>query len=256
MSTLPFGHKIHHSDSLGSTQDAARTFVERDGVSAAGVVFSTNYQTAGRGRQGKTWYAPPGANIINTFIGNPILQSELWQASFVAAIAAADAIAATASGVPVHLRFPNDILLNSKKVCGILIETATGPDVPLNTAMPLIGIGINVRGGTNALPPEVAVRATTIETETGKEVSIDAVGASLANALTARWNEWRTRDGFATTLAAWHHYHDIDARRTYIIDGAPTLCRVLRVSADGYAILELPDQSQSTVPVAHVLIGV
>ncbi|MBC7805427.1 MAG: biotin--[acetyl-CoA-carboxylase] ligase [Akkermansiaceae bacterium] len=253
MSNLYFGREIRGAESMPSTQDAARTLVERDGASAAGVSFMTPHQTAGRGRQGRTWYAPPGANLTETLIGRPVALADVWQVSFVAAVAVADAITAVVPDIAVHLRFPNDVLLHGKKVCGILIETATGPDVPPDTAMPLIGIGVNVRGGTDALPPEVAVRATTIEAEAGDYVAVGVVGAHLSITLTRRWNEWRAGDGFVSTLAAWHGYHDSDARRTFLVDDVPVLCRVVAVSWEGYATLELPDQTRRTVPVAHVL---
>ncbi len=181
--------------------------------------------------------------------------AELWQVAFVAAVAAADAITAAAPDVPVHLRFPNDVLFAGKKVSGILVETATGPDVPPDAVLPLIGIGINVRGGTEIMPPEVAVRATTMEAETGHEISVDVVGGLLATALNTRWNEWHTRDGFATTLRAWHDYHNPDARRTFVIGGESTLCRVLTVSPDGDVTVELPDGAMQKFPVAHILLG-
>ncbi|MBC8135229.1 MAG: biotin--[acetyl-CoA-carboxylase] ligase [Fibrella sp.] len=254
MSTLSFGREIHVSDTLPSTQDAARTLAERDGASAAGASYSTAHQTAGRGRQGRTWYTPPGANLSMTLIGGPVALAELWQVSFVAALAAADTISIAAPGVPVHLRFPNDVLLNGKKGCGILIETATGPGVSPQMAIPLIGIGINVCGRTDALPPEVAVRATTIQAETGGDVLVSYVGDLLTKALTTRWNEWRGENGFATTLAAWHGYHDADARRTFVVDGAPALCRVVAVSPDGTATLELPNQTRHVVSVAQIIL--
>ncbi|MBC8136811.1 MAG: biotin--[acetyl-CoA-carboxylase] ligase [Fibrella sp.] len=255
MSTLRFGRETYNMNTLPSTQDAARSLAEHHGSSVAGAIYSTPHQTAGRGRQGRTWFAPPGANVVMTLIGDSVALAELWQVSFVAALAAADAIVSAAPGVPVHLRFPNDVLLSGKKVCGILVETATGPGVPPGTAMPLIGVGINVRGGTDALPPEVAVRATTIQAETGSEIAVAHVGGLLAEAFTTRWNEWREVDGFSSTLAAWHAYHDTNARRTFVLDGTSVLCRVIGVSPDGDATIELPDRTRRTIPVAHVLFG-
>lgn len=255
MSAPHFGRVIHELSSTPSTQDEARARVEQDGVSVAGELFTTSHQTAGRGRQGRSWFTPPGANFCGTFIGRPVAVAELWQVAFVAAVAAADAVSAAAPGIETDLRFPNDVLLTGKKVCGVLVETATGPDVKPGSAMPLIGIGINVRGGTETMPPEVAVRATTIEAETGRDASVGLIGGSLITALNTRWNEWRTGGGFATTLKAWHDYHNPDARRTFVIDGASVSCRVLSVSTDGNVRVELPDGVQQMFPVAHILLG-
>jgi BirA family biotin operon repressor/biotin-[acetyl-CoA-carboxylase] ligase len=255
MSAPHFGRVTHALDSTPSTQDEARAHVERHGASVAGELLTASRQTAGRGRQGRAWFTPPGANFCGTFIGLPVPISELWQVAFVAAVAAADAVTAAAPDMPVHLRFPNDVLLSGKKVSGILVETANGPDVPPGAAMPLIGIGINVRGGTEIMPPEVAVRATTLEAETGREISVGLIGGLLITALNTRWSEWRTGDGFATTLKAWQKYHNPDARRAFVIGGVPTSCRVLSVSPDGNVIVELPDASRQIFPVAHILLS-
>ncbi|MBC8143103.1 MAG: biotin--[acetyl-CoA-carboxylase] ligase [Armatimonadetes bacterium] len=255
MEAFRFGEINRACEETTSTQDDARALVERDGASAAGVVCSARYQSAGRGRQGRTWYAPPGANVIHTYIGRPVALAELWQVAFVAAVAVADAVAVFAGDVPVRLRFPNDLLLRGKKVSGVLVETATGADVPGGFAMPLIGIGINVLGAVDALPPEVAVRATTLQAETGTAFSVGIVGGQLAQALTHRWNEWRTGDGIVTTLAAWHGYHDPEARRMFTLPGGETaLCRVVSVAPDGMVVIELPDGSRRVIPVAHVLL--
>lgn len=212
------------------------------------------FQTAGRGRHGRTWYAPPGANVIHTYIGRPVALAELWQVAFVAAVALADAVTAFAEGVPVRLRFPNDLLLRGKKVAGVLVETATGADVPNGFAMPLIGIGINVLGTVDALPPEVVVRATTMESETGMAFSTGFMGGHLMLALTKRWNEWRTGDGIVSVLAAWHGYHDPEARRMFTLPDGDALCRVVSVLPDGTATLELADGSRRVIPVSHVLL--
>jgi len=255
VSTLHFGRIIRGQAETTSTQDDARALVEKDGASVAGVLFLTQFQTAGRGRNGRTWYAPPGANVIHTYIGHPVVLAELWQVAFVAAVAVADAVAAVAGDVPVRLRFPNDLLLSGKKVAGVLVETATGADVPEGFAMPLIGIGINVLGGTDALPPEVAVRATTLQAETGTAFTTGHVDGLLIGTLTKRWNEWRTGDGIITTLTAWHRYHDSEARRMFTLPGGETLlCRVVSVSPDGTVHLETPDGSRRTIPVSHILL--
>ena len=239
---------------MASTQDAARERVERDGADVAGIVYMTTHQTAGRGRHGRTWYAPAGSNLSVTCIARPMPLAELWQVAFVAAVAVADAVTQIVPNVSTRLRFPNDVLLASQKVSGILIETATGADVPSGFAMPLIGIGVNVRGNVAAMPPDVAVRATTLQAVTGMEITVGRVGATVFSALTHRWNEWRVGDGIASTLAAWHNYHDADARRTFTIRGEPMSCRVLSVTESGDVTLELPDGSRETLPDAHVLL--
>ena len=251
MEPVIFGRVRHYEAETTSTQDAARTYLEKYGQQAIGAAFAAGYQSAGRGRQGRTWYAPPGANVITTYIGNLVPLADLWQTAFVAAVAVADAVA---QGVPVHLRFPNDLLLRGRKAAGVLIEAAQPLGIPVGTAVPLIGVGINVRGTAADLPPEVAVRATTIEAETGTRYDVETVESHLSDALTHRWNQWRT-DGIAPLLAAWHKYHDAAIRRTFVLDtGETALCRVVSVSPDGIVTLETSDGARHVTPVSHVLL--
>ena len=256
MSTLHFGRTIISGREMTSTQDRAREIAEQGGASVAGRLVMTQFQTAGRGRHGRTWHAPPGANVIHTYIGRPVALAELWQVAFVAGLAAADAIARFAPPETVSLRFPNDVLIGGKKACGVLIETVcAAPDVPPGYALPLIGIGINVRGSVDALPPEVAVRATTLEAATGQVFAVGIVGAELTRALSERWNEWRSGDGFAGSLAAWHARHDGAGRRLFELSGESVSCRVLRVSEDGFATLELPSGETRRVAVPQIVLG-
>jgi len=255
MSFVTFGTVLHGLKSTPSTQDDARRIVESEGVSATGTVYLTSDQTAGRGRQGKAWHAPPGANLSQTMIGAPVPLTELWHLSFVAGVAVQDALHEVAPEIAPRLRFPNDVQIGGKKVAGILVEMATGPGVPSGTAMPLIGIGVNVCGPTDALPPEVAVRATTLEAATGRLIHTGIVGGYLNRALSIRWREWRAENGFESIVAAWRERQDTEARRLFILDGESVSCRVLDITVDGLALLELPDSSRRSQPIPQIILG-
>jgi len=255
MSSVTFGTILHGLKSTLSTQDDARRLVESDGISAAGTVYLTSDQTAGRGRQGRVWHAPPGANLSQTMIGAPVPLAELWQLSFVTGVAVHDALCEVVPETSSRLRFPNDVQIGGKKVAGILVETATGPGVPSGTAIPLIGVGVNVCGPTDALPPEVAVRATTLEAATGRFIHTGLVGGYLNRAMTLRWREWRAENGFASIVIAWRERQDIEARRLFFLDGENLSCRVLDITVDGFALLELPDGSQRSLPIPQIILG-
>ena len=240
------GARLHVYDALASTQDAAREYATSHGAAVVRHAFYTENQTAGRGRPGKTWHAPPGANVNLTVIVPPVAPADRWRITIAVAVAVADTVAGFVPGDAARVRFPNDILLGGKKVAGILVEIADG--------LPLVGIGINGRRGAGAMPPDVAVRCTTIETHTGAPVDLCAVRDTVLTYLAVVWETWFHDNDFAAILSRWHTLHDANTRRTFTLRGEPVSCRVLGVTEAGDVTIELPSGVRETLPVAHVLL--
>ncbi len=117
-----------------------------------GLVVVADRQTAGRGRQGRAWHSAPGLGLWFTVA----LEGLAEGLSFAAGIAVRDALAHRAQ---VRVKWPNDLLCNGKKVCGILVEHRSG-----RTAL---GIGINVHHRPQDFPPELRARAGSLESEAG-----------------------------------------------------------------------------------------
>jgi BirA family biotin operon repressor/biotin-[acetyl-CoA-carboxylase] ligase len=170
-STQFFGH-LHYLATATSTSDLALTAAQsgaRIGVWIAGE------QTAGRGRGNHAWHSPAGAPqepaglYMSALVAPPIpLQSALGL-SFTVAIAVQSAISSVFGfHIPdqVDIRWPNDLLLNRKKVGGILIDTASNPATPSQAAtlrFAVIGIGINLN--QTSFPPELEPIATSVRRE-------------------------------------------------------------------------------------------
>lgn len=163
------------------TVDSTNTFamnLARTG-SEEGVVVLTDSQTAGKGRQGRHWIDRPGLYAISSTIVRPLFPPYLLV--MLASLAVVDAIAETC-GVAASIKWPNDILIGTRKVAGILIETSYDPQRRL---VAVLGIGVNVNGqitqlvGNTSAAPETAQRelqtllqaATTLEAECGHPVS-------------------------------------------------------------------------------------
>ncbi len=138
------GRKVVCTDSCGSTNDLAwKAALEG---AADGTAFFAEEQTAGRGRLGRTWLAERGKAVLCSVVLRPEIESErVPLVTAMGALAAADAVGAEA-----RIRFPNDVMLDGKKVAGILVEArfiSTRPDLFI------VGIGLNVSGhppGVNA----------------------------------------------------------------------------------------------------------
>ena len=237
-----FGAPILRHHVVGSTQDVARDLAVNG--AAPGTVVAARFQTNGRGRRGRVWHAPPGANVCLTAIGPPIAPNVAWQIALVAGLAACEAVRKAASPLDARVRFPNDVTIGGKKVAGVLVETVA--------AVPLIGIGINVRAAL--LPPEIAVLATSLEAAAGTVFDVAVVETVLLGQLSLAWDEW-TWNGFSATLARWKPLTDLEARRTFLLDGCPTRCRVTDLSEDGALTLETDEGAWHKLPASAIILG-
>jgi len=137
--------------STQSTQDTSRKLLTQIGSKALGAVIVSDEQSAGRGRLGRRWHAPAGsAALFSTIV--PMSQTNPERLALAASVAVADTIAAAlvSTGHRPAIKWPNDTLVNGRKIAGILIETTSSPSQPPNkTNQPkataaIIGIGINI----------------------------------------------------------------------------------------------------------------
>jgi BirA family transcriptional regulator, biotin operon repressor / biotin---[acetyl-CoA-carboxylase] ligase len=191
--------EIHYYRQLDSTNryllDVARRRPQHGLVAVAG------HQSAGRGRLGRHWEAPPGANLLVSVLLVPDLPpADLYLCNVAAALSAAEACRQVAS-LEAELKWPNDLLVGERKLGGILAESVpaleNGPPVP-GSGGPLlvVGIGVNVRwpppeGDAEAasVPEELRATATSILRETGRDVSPDDLLAPLLSGLDRRITE-------------------------------------------------------------------
>src|SRR6185312_9288364 len=156
-----FSGKLHYIPQTGSTNTLAMH------AGAAGIeeghVFFTDQQTAGRGRGGHSWQSEPGSSILVSILLRPRIEAAqaLWL-SLMAGVAVHHAILNNC-GIACDLRWPNDLLIGRKKVCGILTEISSEVE---QLRFAVIGIGVNVN--QQSFPQEIAEIATSIQIETGK----------------------------------------------------------------------------------------
>jgi len=148
-----------------------------------GLVVLTDSQTAGKGRQGRRWVDTPGCNILSSTLLRPLFPPHFLV--MIASLAVVEAIE-RACGVQAAIKWPNDVLIADRKVCGILIETSHDRDGRL---VAVLGIGINVNGQLQGrieqkgVDVELAAVATTLETACGHPVSREEILTHLLAAI-------------------------------------------------------------------------
>jgi BirA family transcriptional regulator, biotin operon repressor / biotin---[acetyl-CoA-carboxylase] ligase len=146
-----------------------------------GALVVADHQTAGRGRLGRTWEAPPGTAILCSLLLKPPPDRNAPELSLVAGVAVADALE-RATGLAVQVKWPNDVMLRRSKVGGCLAESRDG--------VVILGIGVNVNQAGEQLPE----RAGSLRSLTGLAWDRAALLDSLLDDLDTRYGAWR-KDG-------------------------------------------------------------
>ncbi|HLK59116.1 MAG TPA: biotin--[acetyl-CoA-carboxylase] ligase [Chthonomonadaceae bacterium] len=201
---------------VGSTMDVARQEVRRGRVAFdcqgrshyAGVM--AREQTAGRGQRGRAWFAPYNEALCITYFVRHGLADPPHAASLALLVGVAVADTLCAHLTPpsdIGLKWPNDILLNGKKLGGILIEMVRAPD---NGWVALVGVGLNL--AVRAFPPELAATATSLALEGRPAPSPEAVAAQIAQALPPLAALTQLH-GLPALLARWRAYDRTPGRR-------------------------------------------
>ena len=166
LDTRALGRSLRCLDETTSTSDA----VHRDALDGAphGHVVTAELQTAGRGRKGRRWVAPPGANLSFSILLRPRLALEqVPSLTLCAAVGCREALAELGAG-GVRIKWPNDLTFQGRKLAGILSEMALGKDRTADHAV--IGIGMNVNLDPLSLPPPLDETAASLQSILGHPV--------------------------------------------------------------------------------------
>lgn len=241
LGTSRLGRVLVYLPSTGSTMDVAR---ERARAGAAdGLVVVAEEQTAGRGRLGRAWVAPPGVNLYLSIVLRPD-PATLKRLGIAAPLAVADAVAEV-SGLAVVFKWPNDVLLGARKLCGILIESGFAGDTPTHA---VCGIGLNVNLDVEAYPA-IAGIATSIARELGRPVSRELTLAALLNAFERRYD---CTDAESLRLA-WRARLETLGRVVDVTSAGHTEHGIAEdVDADGALLLRRADGTIVTLPAGEV----
>jgi BirA family biotin operon repressor/biotin-[acetyl-CoA-carboxylase] ligase len=167
---------------------------------ASGTVLITDFQSAGRGRQGRTWTAPPGSGIAMSILVRPAgIDPSRWSwLSLLTGLAVSDGVR-RAADLPAVLKWPNDVLIADRKICGILSERVDSSEGPAC----VVGVGINVGLEEEQLPvPTASSLAIAARQVGGQPPSRTAVIATVLAAFELLYGRWEAQAGDDASLAA------------------------------------------------------
>lgn len=214
LKTKCIGRPFLWLDEIDSTNEELKRMAAADAVH--GTVLLADYQTGGKGRRGRTWDSPKGDNIYLSILLRPELKpSEASMLTLIGALAVADSIEET-TGSSCQIKWPNDLVLDSKKVCGILTEMSTGVD---GIHYIIVGIGINVN--RSIFPEEIAHMASSIDKGQGR----DAIVASLLFRFEEKYNLFLEHKNLAPFLDEYNGRLAGIGRQVQILSGGEGVVR-------------------------------
>jgi BirA family biotin operon repressor/biotin-[acetyl-CoA-carboxylase] ligase len=242
MSETPrFGQNILRLDVTDTTMREAAEWAERN--APEGTLILAEEQTAGRGRLGRHWISERGLGIYGSLILRPnVTPARATILTLVVGLGIARGIG-EAAGRQCDIRWPNDVLLNDRKCCGVLVELAAGQD---RVAYAVAGFGINVNH--ESMPADLAETATSLRIETGCEFVREAVLDAVLKH-TQRYYEMFLERGGAAIIEAFSRASTYVRGRRVIVETGDRTLSGTTAGLDAAGLLLLATKSGRIEPV-------
>jgi BirA family transcriptional regulator, biotin operon repressor / biotin---[acetyl-CoA-carboxylase] ligase len=228
--------RIHWFDEVDSTQRVARELA-RDGA-PEGTTVVAERQSAGRGRLGRQWHSPSGVNLYCSIVLRPPLApSAVPQIALVAGAAVAAAVAEETGRAPA-IKWPNDVLLDGRKVAGILTEMESEMERVHHV---VAGIGVNLNAPLASFPRELREKAGSLRSLTGRRIDRAAFTGRLLAALEARYGRYLSV-GLSSVRAEWESFSCLTGTEVCVASPEGEVSgRALGLDDDGALRLRRPD---------------
>jgi len=235
--TTRFGRAVQYLEETDSTIRAAWRWLDEGGPEGAVVIAGRQHR--GQGRRGRTWSSPSGG-LWMSVLARPLLRvAQAGRLGMAMALSAAEGLEAVA-GVSVGLKWPNDILLDGRKLAGVLVETRVEGD---RVSAAVLSAGINVNVDLAALPEGVRAAATSLREATGAECSLERLAARTLDALERLWPA--VTNGGEGLVTAWHARDLLRGTQVHVVAGSAHLDGVCHgVDPDGALLLTVAGEVQ------------
>jgi len=194
LATRYSGRSLIYHEVTDSTNLQAKALALKG--SDEGTVVVADSQSGGRGRMGRTWISPAGTNLYFSLILRPQVPSlRVPQLTLLVAAAIHKAFSGFVPDLQLKIKWPNDILVNDKKICGVLCEMQSEPEC---THFVVVGIGVNVN--QSLFPDELQDRAASLYTESGRTLSRPELLAAFLNHFEPLYDRWLTEEDLGFVL--------------------------------------------------------
>ncbi len=238
--------------------DSTNSEAERRLADAAETPFVViaGSQTRGRGRLGRKWHSPPQGNLYMSFAFRPRRSPGRMQSLTLRLGLAVCRFLDKAYAVPVKVKWPNDLIIDGKKVAGMLTEARVDADRMRDL---VFGIGINVLGGMDDWPADIAARATTLARHAPAPIRLNRLAAELIPVVTAEYSAYLEnleKPRRPELPDAWTEYDALRGLKvTAHRGGEPVRGTARGIDAEGNLILEGPDGGRTAVNSGEVSLG-
>lgn len=239
-----FGSRVEYYDIVDSTNIKAKRLAEEG--AASGTLVVADCQNAGRGRRGKGWISPSGKNIFMSLILRPdILPGSASMLTLVAALAVRDGIKHE-TGLTTVIKWPNDIVANGRKLCGILTEMSAELE-----GIHYVVVGIGINANTEEFPEEVGSMATSLWLETGNKVRRSSLIASVMEAFERYYEEFISQGDLSGLISVYNDCMVNAGREVKILDREGDYTgKALGINEKGELLVEMQSGE-----VKHVISG-
>lgn len=231
LKTQFIGRKIEYHKSITSTND----FAKRNSSNLEdGTVIISEEQISGRGRLGRNWVSPMHKGIWMSIILKPDI-NPIYVARITQVAAAAVNKAFYDMGIENKIKWPNDIIVNSKKVCGILTEM----NAEMNRVnFVVVGIGINVNLNIEDIPEDLRYKATSLKIEKGKDISRKEMVSNILNQFEPLYKDFVERNDLSESVKICRENSILIGKEVKVIDRSNEyFAKVKDLSDDGHLII-------------------
>lgn len=235
------GRYLDYSETVDSTNNRAKQLAERGAKS--GTLIIADSQSAGKGRRGRSWTSPPGTGIWMSLILRPqILPSCASMLTLVAAMAVSDGIDKE-TGLNSQIKWPNDIVVDGRKVCGILTEMSAELD-----GIHYVVVGMGINANTKEFPEEIAETATSLCRQTGQTVWRSQIIAAVMEAFEGYYDKFMESRDLSLLYDAYNKKLANYGREVMVMSSTGNYQGVSHgINQKGELLVELPDKTVTKV---------
>jgi BirA family transcriptional regulator, biotin operon repressor / biotin---[acetyl-CoA-carboxylase] ligase len=238
--TKRLGKSIYVFDQLDSTQDYADSLPYNE--SLHGTIVIAKKQNLGKGRMGRTWISPDGGLWMSIIFMPDFSVDNIIFTQFIGALAVADAIHENTK-INCRLKWPNDVLVNAKKVCGILVDV----DIENENKKIIMGIGLNANIESSSINNYLTndnLKATTLKEEYGNDIDLIFLTKSILERMEYYYENFLSNGRTLEIIERWKEKSDIFGKKAIVYDGTQKIMgEVIDIDQNGALIIKLSDTS-------------